>query len=85
MTAFLCDYCGKHTKIAGAAPRCECGEWMQPRRELIMMSARDAASSFMYYDRKEDVLSVDQLDKAIDAGEVTLDEIAAEFRKGLGP
>lgn len=53
-------------------------------RKAILGKARDAATNFVYYDRKEDEeLSADDLRLAIDSGLVTKDEIAAEFRKGL--
>lgn len=53
-------------------------------RLAILGKAKDAATNFVYYDRKEDEeCSVDDLQNAVAAGVVTWDEIAAEFRKGL--
>lgn len=50
-------------------------------RQIILDTVSDLASSFVYYDRKEDSqLSADQLKKAIMFKRITVDEIVAEFR-----
>jgi len=44
----------------------------------------DLASDFMYYDRKEDtILPRGAIEEAIEAGEITIEEIVSEFRKEL--
>lgn len=53
-------------------------------KELILGLIKDLVKNFTYYDRKEcEQLTEDQLDKAIESGEVTIDEMVAEFRKHL--
>lgn len=53
-------------------------------KKIILDAISDLCSKFLYYDRKEDEqLSVDQLNKAVKDGEITIDEIVEEFRKGL--
>ena len=53
-------------------------------RDTILNTARDCASNFIYYDRKEDEdLSADQLRDAVEHGVVTVDEIAQAFRDEL--
>lgn len=55
------------------------------RRDLIFCTARDIASQFMYYDRKEDLeLPRGAIEEAVAAGEITLDEIAGAFRYAIG-
>lgn len=54
------------------------------RRDLILAKAGGIPTVFMYYDRKEDEeLPVGAIEAAVAAGEITYDEIAAEFRAGL--
>lgn len=51
---------------------------------LILSTIEDLASNFLYYDRKGDEeLSVEQLNHAVSSGEITIDEMVAEFRKHL--
>lgn len=53
-------------------------------KKLILGLIGDMVRNFTYYDRKEcEQLTEEQLDKAIESGEVTIDEIVAEFRKCL--
>jgi len=53
-------------------------------RKSILDTATDLASSFAFYDRKEDeALSGDDLEDAVRRGVVTLDEIVAAFRGEL--
>jgi len=53
-------------------------------KEIILKTNADLASDFLYYDRKEDEeLSANQLKEAVKSGEITIDEMAAEFRKHL--
>jgi hypothetical protein len=57
---------------------------VKTRRELILGTVDDLVGQFMYYDRKEDEqLPRGQIEEAIAAGEVSVDEIVAAFRKGL--
>lgn len=53
-------------------------------KQKILNTISDLCSDFLYYDRKEDEkLSADQLNEAVDSGEITIDEMVAEFRKHL--
>jgi plasmid maintenance system antidote protein VapI len=53
-------------------------------KKKILATVDDLVGSFLYYDRKEDEeLSIDQLNEAIETGEITIDEIVSAFRKGL--
>jgi hypothetical protein len=55
----------------------------------IENTIKDLVSSFLYYDRKEDEeLPVGEIERALDEGEITVDEIikifADSLKKGLG-
>jgi hypothetical protein len=53
-------------------------------KKIILDTISDLCSDFLYYDRKEDEkLSVNQLNAAVKNGDVTIDEMVAEFRKNL--
>lgn len=57
-------------------------EWT--RRDWILASVADLASSFMYYDRKEDEdLPRGAIEEAVAAGEISTEEIVEEFKVGL--
>lgn len=58
------------------------------RTKNICNTVSDLVSSFLYYDRKEDsTLWVGAIDVAVKNGDITVEEIVAEFeselRKGL--
>jgi len=54
------------------------------KKTIILNTIRDLCLDFIYYDREEDEeLSKDQLNDAIRNGEISIDEIVAEFRKHL--
>ena len=58
---------------------------IKTRREHILDCADDLAGAFMYYDRKEDKdLPRGAIEEAIAAGEITVDEIVAQFKKAAG-
>ena len=53
-------------------------------KQTILDTISDLCSDFLYYDRKGDEeLSVEQLNEAVKSGEITVDEMVAEFRKHL--
>jgi hypothetical protein len=53
-------------------------------KQTILDTISDLCSDFLYYDRKEDEdLTMEQLDEAVKNGEITIDEMVAEFRKNL--
>lgn len=53
-------------------------------KKIILATISDLCSNFLYYDRKEDEdLSMEQLNEAVKNGEITIDEMVAEFRKHL--
>jgi hypothetical protein len=59
---------------------------MRTRREIILATVSDLATDFMYYDRKEDdSLGRGEIEAAIAAGEISAEEIAAEFRRCIDP
>ncbi len=49
------------------------------RRELILAIVSDLVGDFVYYDRKESGLTMADLNDALDAGEITANEIVAKF------
>jgi hypothetical protein len=54
------------------------------RREHILMVVEDLVSDFLYYDRKEDEdLPRGAIEEAIQAKEITVNEIVTEFRKHM--
>lgn len=54
------------------------------RREVIMLTVSDLVADFLWYDRKEDEeLPRGEIEDAITAGEVTVDEVVEEFRAKL--
>lgn len=54
------------------------------RRTNILLTVQDLVTDFTYYDRKEDsTLRPGQIEEAVMAGEITCDEIVAEFRLHL--
>jgi hypothetical protein len=56
----------------------------ETRRQLILYTVDDLALSFAVYDRKEDEeLPSGAIEEAIAAGEITVDEIAAQFHGAL--
>lgn len=53
-------------------------------KQLILNTISDLCYNFLYHDRNEDdELSTEQLNEAIRSGEITIDEMVAEFRKYL--
>lgn len=57
----------------------------ETRRQTILNVATDIAGEFMYYGRKDSqVLPRGEIEAAIEAGEITMDEITEAFRKGCG-
>lgn len=53
-------------------------------KQTILDTISDLCSDFLYYDRKEDEdLTMEQLNEAVKSGEITIDEMVAEFRKHL--
>ncbi len=53
-------------------------------KQIILDHISDLCSNFLYYDRKEsENLSMEQLNAAVKNGEITIDEMVAEFRKHL--
>jgi len=53
-------------------------------KQTILNAISDLSANFLYYDRKEDEeLSMEQLNKAVADGEITIEEMTAEFRKHL--
>jgi hypothetical protein len=53
-------------------------------KQTILDTISALCSDFLYYDRKEDEdLTMEQLNEAVKNGEITIDEMVAEFRKHL--
>jgi hypothetical protein len=58
---------------------------VKSRRQTILDVVGDAATDLLYYDRKEsESLPVGAIEEAIAAGEITVDEIIAAFKKQAG-
>lgn len=54
------------------------------RRITIMNQVKDLVGKFLYYDRKEDEdLPIGQIEKAIQVGDITVDEIVKCFSSTL--
>lgn len=54
------------------------------RRDHVLGLVVDLVSDFLYYDRKEDEnMPKDSIDRAVIAGEITVDEIVEAFRRHL--
>jgi len=54
------------------------------RRDHIHAALEDLVGAFLFYDRKENEdLSVGDIEEAIEAGEITVDEMAEFFGKKL--
>lgn len=54
------------------------------RKEKILLTLEDSVADFLYYDRKGDEeLSIGEIQAAIKAGEISVDEIVAKFREKL--
>lgn len=57
---------------------------VKTRRQHIIDTVDDLVAKFVYYDRKEDSnLPRGAIDEAIVAGEISVEEIVAEFRTKL--
>jgi len=57
---------------------------MPTRRDLIRGTVSDLVADFLYYDRKNDQdLPLGEIEAAIEAGEITVDEIVVQFRMEL--
>lgn len=57
---------------------------MKTRKEIIQNTIIDMVSNLMYYDRKEDVnLPIGAIEEAIENGEITINEIVAQFQENL--
>lgn len=52
-------------------------------KQTILSTIEDLVSDFTYYDRKESDLTMDNLNQAVASGEITIQEMVDEFRKGL--
>ena len=53
-------------------------------KETILGLIEDLVTDFTYYDRKGDEqLTYEQLEQAVRGGEITIDEMVAEFKKHL--
>jgi len=53
-------------------------------KQKILNEISDLCSDLLYYDRKEDpCLTMEQLNESVKNGEITIDEMVAEFRRHL--
>lgn len=56
----------------------------ETRRELILLTVKDLVLDFVDYDRKEDEdLPIDEIEDAVEAGEITVAEIWTAFKDEL--
>ena len=57
---------------------------MKDVKQLILDRITDLCSNFVFYDRKEDEkLSINKLNKAVDDGVITVDEMVEHFKDCL--
>lgn len=57
---------------------------MEDVKARIIGCVEDLVGAFLYYDRKEDEdLPIGAIEKAISDGDISVDEITAQFRKVL--
>lgn len=57
---------------------------MKNIKELILINVVDLVTNFLYYDRKEDEdLPVGEIEKAIQEGKITIEEIVHAFAETL--
>lgn len=57
---------------------------MKSVKQAILDTISDLCSDFLYYGRKEDeVLTSDELKKAVDENQITIDEMVEAFRAHL--
>lgn len=53
-------------------------------KEIILNTIENLCSDFLYYDRREnEELTIKHLKQAVKSGEITIDEMVAEFRKHI--
>ena len=56
----------------------------ETRRDLILLTVGDLVSTLLYYGRKDDEeLPEGEIEAAIEAGEITTEEILTHFEQGL--
>lgn len=54
------------------------------RRDVILNTVSDLVADLVFYDRKEDEeLGPDEINVAVDAGEITIDDMVSRFRDEL--
>lgn len=57
---------------------------MTVRRDTVLLAIDDLVTSFTHYDRKDDEeLPQGEIEAAVEAGEVTIEEMVAKFAKSL--
>ena len=57
---------------------------METNKQLVLDTISDLCGDFLYYDRKEDEeLDMETLNRIVESGEITIDEMVSEFRKHL--
>lgn len=57
---------------------------MENRRLLIELTLKDLVTDFLYYERKEESeLGIGEIEEAIKAGEISIDEIVNLFKHEL--
>ena len=57
---------------------------MKSLKQHILDAISDLCADFLFYDRKEDeILTPGVINDAVEKGEITIDEMVAEFRSQL--
>ena len=57
---------------------------MKTPKQKVLDIISDAVSNLLYYNRKEDSeMPVGKINKLVKKGDITIDEMVAEFRKNL--
>lgn len=55
----------------------------ESKKQYFMDCIHDCGIDLLYYDRKESDLTREDISELLDSGEVTLEEILEQFKKGI--
>jgi hypothetical protein len=54
------------------------------RKDKILDKIENLVGNFLFYNRKEDgELPIGEIERAVESGEITIDEMVNKFREGL--
>ena len=52
-------------------------------KQQILNLIEDVVTKFVYYDRKESDIGIEDLNEAVRSGEISIEEMVEKFRDGL--